>query len=301
MSLLQITLVLVTLINLVYVLIAAHLLNQVLKNTETAKHELLRAAHHSIEASQALGTAARRSITEMERIYRTHYESDKSLAREVHELGSQIQLLATPAASPPHGQAHSATDDAERSLDDGRAKLRADLNTALSHNHQLQHELDLTRNRLSTAIGTNRELQTEMQDHKVYNRSLVDGLHHRLKEMEEDLLQAQARARKAEKHAEDNAVLLDEVRLQLHAQWQHANTPHTDVPDTPDAASLDQSGLIDSQQQQIDTLAERERMLMSRIAQLEDTIARNQAEKTFIEDRFLQIDAQLDATPPKAG
>ncbi len=299
MSLLQITLVLVTLINLVYVLIAAHLLNQVLKNTETSKQELLRAAHQSMESSQALATAARRSITEMERIYRTHYESDKSLGREVHELGQQIHLLTAQVNAPRPARTPQEAEDEQRTLDDGRAKLRADLNTALSHNHLLQNELDIAHNRLTTAVSSNRELQTEIQGHKVDSRSLVEGLQHRLKEMEEELLQAQARAKKAEKHAEDNAVVLDEVRLQLHEQWRRADT--ASASGAPADADLDQSGLIESQQQQIDALAERERLLMSKIATLEDTIVRNQAEKTFIEERFLQIDAQLDAKPAQGG
>jgi hypothetical protein len=54
---------------------------------------------------------------------------------------------------------------------------------------------------------------------------------------------------------------------------------------------VDQSGLIQSQQDQIDMLAAREKSLMGRMDQMEKAFERTQTEKTFIEERFLQLDA----------
>lgn len=307
MSAFNIALAFVTLINLLYVLVGAHLLNQTLKNSDTSKRELLRAAQQNMETGQALGHAARRTITEMERIYSNHFETDRSLGREVHELGRQVQLLSQQLQNQhpkDGGEARSAQED-ERIERDLRAKLRADLNTALAQNHQLQDELDQAQTRLTAAASSQRALQTEVKDSKDYSRSVVESLQRQLKELEEALVQAQQRAKKAEKHAEENAVLLDEVRLQLHAQWDRSDAQARTRPATPpeqaSAELPDQSGLIESQQQEIDALAEREKRLMQRINELEDSIQRTQAEKTFIEDRFMQIDAQLSPQPPKTA
>lgn len=70
---------------------------------------------------------------------------------------------------------------------------------------------------------------------------------------------------------------------------------------------VDQSELIEGQQEQIDALvAARETVLLARITQLEGAFQRNQTEKNFIEERFLLLDggdstrAPLDAPPTRA-
>ena len=56
------------------------------------------------------------------------------------------------------------------------------------------------------------------------------------------------------------------------------------------SSGIDQSGLIESQQDQIDVLASREKALLERIETVEQMFKRNQVEKAFIEDRFLKMD-----------
>ena len=53
MSWLQIALAALSLINLLFVLTAAYLLNEILRTSEAAKLELVRAARHSAEGAQS--------------------------------------------------------------------------------------------------------------------------------------------------------------------------------------------------------------------------------------------------------
>ena len=164
-----------------------------------------------------------------------------------------------------------------------RAKLHAELESALKKNHQLQDEIDQTRYRLNDASHSNKELQEEIKDVKGVKQSVVDNLLQRTQELEEQLEKARERAKAAEKHAEANAFQLDEIRAQISEQKF--------------SDGVDQSDLIQGQQDQIDVLAAREKALMARIDQLEQAFSRNQTEKNFIEDRFLKLDAG-ESVPP---
>lgn len=295
MNLQQIALAVLSLVNLAFVIGASYLLYEILRTSEASKTALVQAARKSTEGAQQLLVAARRSVTEMERVHQAHLTHETSSGRAIHELGRQVrhlsELVMAGMRAPSSGtdQASDAqTREQERLLEDGRARLRADLNAALAKNHQLQDEIDQTCYRLKNISSSNQVLQQELRDTNEVKKSIVDSLIARSQELEAELVHARERAKSAEHHAEMNARLLDEIREQVHVQIQSPSP----------VSGPDQSGLILSQQDQIDVLAAREKNLMEKIAALEDAIARNQTEKDFIEDRFLKIDARTD--PPAA-
>jgi hypothetical protein len=290
MNALQIALAVLSLVNLAFVIGAGYLLYEILRTSEASKTELIKAARQSTEGANQLLIAARRSVAEMERVHQAHITHETSSGRAIHELGRQVRHLSELVAAglrPPASKADEQSEDEfreqERIAEDNRAKLRADLNAALAKNHQLQNEIDQTTYRLRNISSSNHELQQEIRDTKEVKKSVVDSLIARSQELEAELTQAKERAKAAEHHAEMNARLLDEIREQVHNQMNIA---------TNAATGPDQTGLILSQQDQIDVMAAREKTLMEKIASLEDAIARNQTEKDFIEDRFLKIDAK---------
>lgn len=287
MNWLQIALAALTLINLAFVLAAAYLLNEILRNTESSKTELVKAARESSEAAHSLLVAARRSVAEMERVHQAHLSTENSSGRAIHELSRQMKVLSDAVASQSSRLAERSPDqlasddrkaENERATADAQAKLRSDLNVALSKNHQLQDEIDQTRYRLSTLADSHQEMEHELRDSKDMRTDQVQRLLLQLEEQGVDLEQARQRAKAAEKHAEANARLLDDIREQTNAKW-------FDAP----AGAPDQSGLIQSQQDQIEALAGREAKLMQQLADLEDALKRNLTEKEFIEERFLKI------------
>ena len=287
MSWLQIALAALSLVNLAFVLGAAYLLNEILRTTEASKQELVRAARQSTEGAQSLLNAARRSVAEMERVHQAHLSHENSSARAIQELSRQMKILSdSVASSNTHQVAVSSEilESNERMAEDARAKLRSDLNVALSKSHVLQDELDQTQYRLATLARNHQDMQQELRDVQDVRKEQVDSLLARMTELESDLEQARQRAKAAEKHAEENARLLDDIREQAHSKW-------FDAPAQGDA--VDQSGLIQSQQDQIDALAEREAKLMQQLSDMEQLLKRNLTEKEFIEERFLQLTPKI--------
>ncbi len=287
MSWLQIALAALSLINLLFVLTAAYLLNEILRTSEAAKLELVRAARHSAEGAQSLLNAARRSAAEMERVHQAHLSHENSSARAIQELGRQMKILSDSLAAghprPIAGEGDPQQGNA-RQAEDARARLRSDLNVALSQSHVLQDELEQTQYRLASLARNHQDMQQELRDAQEVRKEQVGSLLARMAELESDLEQARLRANAAEKHAEANARLLDDIREQAHSKWFDA--PAQDV-------SVDQSGLIQSQQDQIDALAAREAKLLQQLTDMEQLLKRNLTEKEFIEERFLQLTPKI--------
>lgn len=288
--------------NLLFMVGVAYALMRILDATERSQVSLQHAASQVIEAGSHIKVVVRRAFSEMERTNEILESRESSAGRAVSELSFQLKTLIdrlkpvlakTGADKGGERKTDADADDKEGTTlyesnpEELRAKLHAELESALKKNHQLQDEIDQTRYRLNDASHVNKELQEEIKDVKGVKQSVVDNLMQRAKELEEQLENARERTKAAEKHAEANAFQLDEIRAQI------AEQKFSD--------GVDQSGLIQGQQDQIDALAAREKALMARIDQLEQAFSRNQTEKNFIEDRFLKLDAAegVAATPPQ--
>jgi chromosome segregation ATPase len=293
MTLLNAALAFVFFCNLVFMVGAAYILMRILDTTETSQINLQRAASSVIEVGTHIKVIVRRAFNEMERNNDALTARESSSGRAVAELSSQIKslvermkaLMAKKVGDAVAADAGGADGQVYADAEEFRAKLHADLNEALAKTHALQDEIDQTKLRLKGASQANSELREEISDVKGVKQSVVDSLMQRTTELEEQLEKARERAKVAEKHAQANAVQLDEIRSQINQQTFADGGP-------------DQSGLIEGQQDQIDALAAREKELLARIAQLEGAFARNLTEKNFIEERFLQMDSAGSAHAP---
>lgn len=274
--------------NLIFMVGAAYALMRILVATERSEVNLQKAASHVVEAGSHVKVAVRRAFAEMERTNDVLEARESASGRAVTELSFQIKslvdrlkpVLAKNAGGKGDAEHTEAAALLEPNVEELRAKLHSDLEATLAKNHQLQDEIDQTRYRLKDASQANKELQAEIGEVKGVKQSVVDSLMQRTKELEEQLEKARERTKAAERHAESNAVQLDEIRAQISEQK------------FSDSGGIDQSERIQGQQDQIDALAAREKALMARIDQMEQAAQRNQTEKNFIEDRFLKLDAQ---------
>lgn len=280
--------------NLMFMVGVAYALMRILDATERSQVSLQNAASQVIEAGSHIKVVVRRAFSEMERTNEILESRESSAGRAVGELSFQVKtlidrlkpVLAKTVSDKGESKTDAGNDGTalyEANPEELRAKLHAELESALKKNHQLQDEIDQTRYRLNDASHSNKELQEEIKDVKGVKQSVVDNLLQRTQELEEQLEKARERAKAAEKHAEANAFQLDEIRAQISEQKF--------------SDGVDQSDLIQGQQDQIDVLAAREKALMARIDQLEQAFSRNQTEKNFIEDRFLKLDAG-ESVPP---
>ena len=282
MSWLNAALFFVFVCNLAFMVGAAFLLYRIVDAAEGSRLYLTKAANQTIEAADKLHLVARRTINEMGMVNDAQAARERSATRGVTELAAQVKglldRLHSESAKP--ALAGDAESGGRQFSEDQRAKLRAELNAATAKNHQLQEEISQTQYRLKEAMAANRGLRQEVSEIQGLKQSALDQLLLRAEELEAQLHMAQERATAAEMLAQTNAQKLDEITEQLNLQQGEEG----DV-------GVDQSGLIQSQQDQIDMLAAREKSLMGRMDQMEKAFERTQTEKTFIEERFLQLDA----------
>lgn len=293
--------------NAVFLLGAAYLLYRVLDVSEQTRADLLKASQQSLEAATHLKVVARRALHDMERTHEGYSSRENANSRQLNDLSAQMRMLheqwqrqaqaPAPGAMPPT--------ESDTTLEDIRARLHAELNAALSKNHQLQEEIDQTQFRLKDAAFTNSELRHKLTEVKDLKQASMNQLQQQTNELETQLERARERAQAAEALAVRNAAQLEDIREQFHAQQQllqlqpKPSGTGTSSPTTPPEGWVDQTGLIQDQQEQIDLLATRERQHLQRIDQLEQLIQRTETEKGFLEDRFLQLDSALDTAAPK--
>jgi hypothetical protein len=297
--------------NLCFLVGAGFMLYRILDSMNDTRTQLLKAARENTQAGHELLTAAHRSIREMERASEAQLSREISNQRAITELSNQVQNLvaslrrlsekpkavaAPAAATNADGSPAAATGAPAEALppanaaDAQREKLRAELTAALARNHQLRDEISQTVYQLKDVSQANQALLLELRDLKTDKKAQSDRLLQRATELEAQLQAACDRAKAAELLAEANAFKLENLRDDA-AQFAFSDS---------NANEVDQSGLIDSQQAQIDMLAAREKALLERIEAVEQKFTRTQVEKEFIEERFLKMD-QAGATEPPAN
>lgn len=272
--------------NLAFIVGSIYLLIRILDATEQGQIQLQKAASHVVEAGTHVKVLAKKTFLEMERNNDALGSRESSAARSVDGLSFQIKTLVERVKQIMEQRAQEAieADPAEQARQDGeavRARLQEELQAALQRNHALQDEIDQTHYKLKAALHANRDLRDELSDAKGIRQELVDSLMARSNALQAQLEQARERAQNAESLAAKGAAQMEDIRHQIDQQ------DFTVVQQQ----GVDQSELVADQQAQIDTLAARERELLTKIDQLEGAFSRNQAEKNFIEERFLQMDA----------
>lgn len=271
--------------NMAFMVGAIYLLIRILDATEQGQIHLQKAASHVVEAGTHVKVLAKKTFLEMERNNDALGSRESAAARSVDGLSFQIKTLVERVKQVMEQRVQEAVDadPTEATKQDAetlRARLQEELQAALQKNHALQDEIDQTHYKLKAALHANRDLRDELSDAKGVRQELVDSLMARSDVLQAQLEQARERAQSAESLAAKGAAQMEDIRNQIDQQ-----------DFTPVQQGVDQSELVADQQSQIDTLAARERELLAKIDQLEGAFSRNQAEKNFIEERFLQMDA----------
>lgn len=271
--------------NMAFMVGAIYLLIRILDATEQGQIHLQKAASHVVEAGTHVKVLAKKTFLEMERNNDALGSRESAAARSVDGLSFQIKTLVERVKQVMEQRVQEAVDadPTEATKQDAetlRARLQEELQAALQKNHALQDEIDQTHYKLKAALHANRDLRDELSDAKGVRQELVDSLMARSDALQAQLEQARERAQSAESLAAKGAAQMEDIRNQIDQQ------DFTTVQQ-----GVDQSELVADQQSQIDTLAARERELLTKIDQLEGAFNRNQAEKNFIEERFLQLDA----------
>lgn len=304
MSVANLAILFVFLSNIVFVIGAAFLLFRILSITEQTRHDLIKATRNTVESGLQLKSIAKTAMGSLDRLNNFHAMRDASQLRQASEmvfrlknLIEQLQKNGTVGNGNGNGAPGAVSPQEVQAIEDMRAKLQSELNVALSRNHQLQEEIDQTRYQLEEASISNTEMRTEIEEIKDVNVTVMNALRQKTRSLQEQLNQARDRAAAAEALASSNNRSMDQISEQISAQPRFGQAAES-------AVAEDQSGLIMDQQEQIDMLAQREKELLARIEQMDKAMQRTQAEKGFIEEKFLQLDSTLgdaDAGDSKMG
>lgn len=275
--------------NLAFMTVSLFVLMRILNASAQTRAEMLKAASLSMEAGKQLQNAAKRAVHEIDRMGENNVVRESASGRAVQQLAFQVKNLidqvnrnAAQAAAGARTLEGMSQEMSEQDAEDLRAKLQAELNAALAKNHQLQEQIEQTQLRLKDIANSSDDMREELSTNSEIKQSVLDNMMNHVSELEARLKKARERAKAAEKHAEENAFQIDELRAQINAQ--KFSRP-----------KVDQSDLVRDQRDQIDVLASREKALLAKIEQMENEFKRHADEKGFIEERFLQLDS---VTPP---
>ena len=192
-----------------------------------------------------------------------------ALSLQVRSLSNQIQGAVLGTADKPHPEAKLLNDELTERL---REKLKA----VMTKNLQLKQEIGRTNARLTTASNFSNEIHSGMAEVHGASPAVLTAMTQRTEALRSDLEEAQRRAQAAEKLAESNASKLEEMREALSAK------------SSGEGAS--ESVQLEKLRSQKEMLAGREQSLLAQIDAMEMEFARNQTEKNFIEDRYVDLD-----------
>ncbi len=209
-------------------------------------------------------------------------------ASTVIETGTQARLMVRHAFNE---MERNSDDLAARADSNGRAV--AELSFQVK-NLQDQLKTGLARLAVPDPLAQNNAAQNPGESAKSRPKEVaMEHLKERYADLEQKLQQAQERVKVAERRAEANAAQIDDLNAQIKEK--------SFATSVAQSSQHDQSGLIASQQEQIDALTNREKALLARIEDMKQEFMRNNVEKNFIEDRFMQLDsAALDAAKASA-
>jgi hypothetical protein len=194
-----------------------------------------------------------------------------ALSLQVRSLSDQIQSALFGFAPPPSPQTKQVNEELTQ-------RLRDKLKVVMTQNIQLKEEIGRTKARLATASKSSDEIHGGISDVQGSTPAVIKEMTRKADELRGDLEEAQRRAQAAEKLAVSNAAKLEDMREVLSAK------------SFGDSAS--ESVQMEKLRTQNEAMATRERTLLARIESMEMEFQRNLTEKSFVEERYVKLDAE---------
>lgn len=222
--------------------------------------------------------------TQQAKLYQLDALSETSTAaKELHlvakQLARQIERSAALGLLPPQASEVPATPDVDNA--DLTQRLRDKLKDVLTQNMKLKGELERSKAGLSKMGDSSRDIHTGLGEVKgvdARDAALVKDLTRMTEGLQLDLEEARRRAQAAEKLAYANAEKLEDMREAMSVK------------------SFSESAGTSAQMQRLleqnEALETREKNLLARIESMEQEFERHLTEKSFIEDRYVKLDAQ---------
>lgn len=278
MSAVEIALAFVFVSNAIFLVAAGVVLYRILEHTRVAHEALVSAADETRHAGKQLQHLAHASHDKLGKIA----EGGATGEPGAHGSGGdgatleRLTKLVQDLIAKQGGGGAGRGDDA--SLGDGGGDKtdrphRSELDRALAHNHRLRSSLAQIRLQLDEAMKTIADMR---RDERIASTEAMENMRQLVTRLNTQLDQTRRKARDAEKRAQ----LLDAELQQVRQAIETTNSREE----------------LADMQQRLERMQSENTHLTGEVDELKELIQRTLREKNFIEDRFVQLDGELEAS-----
>lgn len=258
--------------------VAGMALAKILQNVKESKTHLTKSIGETVDATWELRQVAKLLGKDLDRVIDERHAIESSADRALGKVSSQLHDLGSLIREGLHGGRNtSATPQA--AVDEGLTqRLRDKLKDVMTQNIQLKQEIGRARSQITTATESSDGIRDGLNDMKGGDPVVIKDLNQRVEQLNSDLAEARRRAQTAERLTEANALKLDEMREQMSAASYRDTT--------------DDSKTVQDLRDQLEEMAAREKSFLARIELMESELQRQLTEKSFIEERFVELDSK---------
>jgi len=278
MSAIEIALAFVFVSNAIFLVAAGVVLYRILEHTRVAHEALVSAADETRHAGKQLQHLAHASHDKLGKIAEGGAPGEPGAAgaggdaAAIERLTKLVQDLIAKQGGGSGAGRGEAGPAAEGGDDKSDRPHRSELDRALAHNHRLRSSLAQIRLQLDEAMKTVADMR---RDERIASTEAMENMRQLVTRLNGQLDQTRRKARDAEKRAQ----LLD-AELQQVRQAIETTNSREDLADM---------------QQRLEKMQRENSHLTGEVDDLKELIQRTLREKNFIEDRFVQLDSELDA------
>ncbi|MEI8170663.1 MAG: hypothetical protein WCG50_13365 [Rhodoferax sp.] len=267
----------VFLCNIAFMVGAGMLLLKILGSVQHSELFSQKVLDENIEATAQLRRACNQLATQIEPTQSENKFHETSIGKAHMALSLQVRSLSDQLQASLAGDALAHQLQAKQANEELTQRMRDKLKDVLTQNIQLKDEIGRTKAKLTAASNSSHDIQSGMTDVQGASPAVIKEMAQRAQDLSGHLQEAQRRAHAAEKLAEANAIKLEDMREALSAK------------SFGDSAC--ESVQMEKLRTQNEAMAARERSLLARIESMEMEFQRNLTEKSFIEERYVKLDA----------
>jgi hypothetical protein len=267
----------VFLCNIAFMVGAGLLLLKILGTVQMSEHSL-----QKVLAENRAATAQLRLVCNQIAMVQESTEAggdfrDTPVGKAHTALSEQVRSLSDQLENAMQGGVQNSLSQAKPENEELTQRLRDKLKDVLTQNISLKAEIERTKIQLRNASNSRGQIQNGIDEMQGASPAVVKKMTRMTEELRGDLEEAQRRALASEKLAESNAIKLEDMREAMSAKG------------FGDKAS--ESVQMEKLRAQYEAMATREQSLLARIESMEMEFQRNLTEKSFIEERYIKLDA----------
>lgn len=267
----------VFLCNISFMVGAGLLLLKILGAVQMSEHSLQKVLAENRAATAQLRLVCNQIATAQESTEVGNNFRDTPVGKAHTALSEQVRSLSDQLENAMQAGVQNSLSQAKPENEELTQRLRDKLKDVLTQNISLKAEIERTKIQLRNASNSRGEIQNGIDEMQGASPAVVKKMTRMTEELRGDLEEAQRRALASEKLAESNAIKLEDMREAMSAKGF--------------GDRVSESVQMKKLRAQYEAMATREHSLLARIESMEKEFQRNLTEKSFIEERYIKLDA----------